>query len=313
MPRKFASVPIFRYYYDKFEGKKEVELQKIVADSWDELMTLFRMLDDWYNTPFLYNTIGFLSQCGEDISRLVMHYENMQSDSTHEDFHKYLKERVRYFLNGVKLNERGEITTSYKERANIFRILLALNIHLLNQQNSKLNSDSEVYKFPFDVLNSQDWDIEHIDSFHTNELKKDEDKLEWIKTAESDLSDFLQNEQDKEKLEQMKASKKLNEAIEFLQVKAGETEVDDETKNGIGNLTLLDSKTNREYHNDLFCTKRRKIIGKVKEGVFVPVATQYVFLKFFDEKGTNRSKWSQDDMVSYQKFISDTLSDYLSE
>ena len=301
---------IFRYYYDLFEGKQGEELQVQVSKAWNEVMTLFRTLDDWFCTPTTYNYIGLLSQCGEDITRLIIHYNNMPENSTHEDFISYLKDRIRFYLRGVKRDDKGNITTDYKDRKNIYKILLTLNIHLLNIQNTKLESDSDVYKFPFDVLNAQDWDIEHIDSYHTNALTKDEAKLEWIKTAMSDIA--LADEENKE-IEQALDNKEYNFAIEKLKKKAGEADISDEIKNGIGNLTLLDAATNRSYGNSLFCTKRRIIIERIKQGVFVPIATQYIFSKFYDDKGTNRSVWSQEDMEAYQKYIVDLLKDFLPE
>ena len=50
---------IFRFYYDLFEGKQGEELQVQVAESWKEIMTLFRTLDDWFCTPTTYNYIVF--------------------------------------------------------------------------------------------------------------------------------------------------------------------------------------------------------------------------------------------------------------
>lgn len=303
---------IFRYYYDKFEGKQGDELQEEVSHAWKEVMTIFRMLDDWFNTPATYNYIGLLSQCGEDISRLIAHYDAMAEDSTQEDFISYLKERIRFYLRGVKKDEKGNIVTTYKDRKNVYRVLLTLNIHLLNIQNSKLDSDSDVYKFPFDVLNSQDWDIEHIDSFHTNALKKDELKREWIETAMRDRQDCL-SEQEKCDISQEMEKKNYDNVIDLLKKNAGEGEADEETKNSIGNLTLLDAATNRSYGNSLFCTKRRIIIDRIRQGLFVPIATQYIFSKFYDDRNTNLSAWTKDDMDTYQKYIADNLKEYLPE
>lgn len=242
---------IFRFYYDKFEGKQGEELQQEVAEAWKEVMTLFRTLDDWFCTPATCNYIGLLSQCGEDISRLIMHYDRMPDDSTQTDFILYLKERIRFYLRGVKRDDDGNITTPYKDRKNIYRLLLTLNIHLLNIQNDKLESESDVYKFPFDVLNAQDWDIEHIDSFHTNALKKDDLKKEWITTAFEDRKNYL-SEEEKTTIESKMENKDYDSVIDLLKKNAGETEVDEDIKNGIGNLTLLDSETNRSYGDSLF-------------------------------------------------------------
>ena len=76
-------------------------------------------------------------------------------------------------------------------------------------------------------------------------------------------------------------------------------------------MTLLDASTNRKYGNSLFCTKRRIIIERIKQGVFVPIATQFIFAKFFDEKGTKRSIWTREDMESYNKYVFGELSKYV--
>ena len=105
----------------------------------------------------------------------------------------------------------------------------------------------------------------------------------------------------------------LDDAINILKKNAQEVDADDEIKNTIGNLTLLDAATNRMYGNSLFCTKRRIIIERIKQGVFVPIATQYIFAKFFDERGTNRSLWTKDDMEAYHKYIYESLKDYINK
>ena len=304
---------IFRFYYNRFEGKLGEELQHEVAEAWREVMELFRTLDDWFCSPTTYNYIGLLSQCGEDLCRLVLFFDQMSETACREEFVDYLKSRISYHLRGVKVDtEKRRILNEYKEHDNIYKILLTLNIHLLNEQNRLLASESDVYKFPFDVLSAQNWDIEHVDSFHTNALKRDTDKEEWIRTAMDDRSEELSDEE-KALVTQKLEEKDLDEAINILKKNAQEVEADAEIKNSIGNLTLLDAETNRSYGNSLFCTKRRIIIERIKQGVFVPVATQYIFAKFFDKKGTNRSLWTQEDMEAYHQYVYDIITNYLSE
>lgn len=302
---------IFRFYYDRFEGKMGEELQHEVTSAWNEVMELFRTLDDWFCSPSTYNFIGLLSQCGEDLCRLVLHFEYMPETSCRVDFENYLKQRISHHLRGAKIDkEKKAILNTYKEHDTIYKLLLTLNIHLLNEQNQKLESESDVYKFPFDVLSAQNWDIEHVDSFHTNNLKRDKDKEDWIKTAMDDRSGDLKDEE-KALIQQKLEENALDDAINILKKNAQEVEADEEIKNTIGNLTLLDAATNRSYGNSLFCTKRRIIIERIKQGVFVPVATQYIFAKFFDPKGTNRSLWTRDDMEAYHKYIYDALITYV--
>ena len=304
---------IFRFYYNRFEGKMGEDLQQEVATAWNEVMELFRTLDDWFCSPSIYNFIGLLSQCGEDLCRLILHFDRMPEQSSKADFECYLKKRISYHLRGIKIDiDKNLILNTYKERDNIYKLLLTLNILLLNEQNQQFESDSDVYKFPFDVLCAQNWDIEHIDSFHTNALKKEEDKIAWINTAMEDRSEEL-SEEEREQIQTHLDEKTYDIAIGILKKNAKEVEVDEEIKNSIGNLTLLDAITNRTYGNSLFCTKRRIIIERIKQGVFIPIATQYIFAKFFDLKGTNRSLWTEEDMNAYHRYVYDVIANYIKD
>jgi len=304
---------IFRFYYNRFEGKMGEDLQQEVATAWNEVMELFRTLDDWFCSPSIYNFIGLLSQCGEDLCRLILHFDRMPEQSSKADFECYLKKRISYHLRGIKIDkDKKLILNTYKERDNIYKLLLTLNIHLLNEQNQQFKSDSDVYKFPFDVLCAQNWDIEHIDSFHTNALKKEKDKIAWINIALEDRSEEL-SEEEREQIQTNLDEKAYDIAIGILKKNAKEVEVDEEIKNSIGNLTLLDAITNRTYGNSLFCTKRRIIIERIKQGVFIPIATQYIFAKFFDLKGTNRSLWTEEDMNAYHRYVYDVIANYIKD
>lgn len=52
---------------------------------------------------------------------------------------------------------------------------------------------------------------------------------------------------------------------------------DEDVDNSIGNLTLLDSSTNRSYKNAVFPIKRARIITLDKEATFVPLCTKNAF------------------------------------
>jgi hypothetical protein len=47
------------------------------------------------------------------------------------------------------------------------------------------------------------------------------------------------------------------------------------------------------------------------EGKFIPICTKHVFLKYFDKKGTSRTKWGIDDIQNYQNHIGTILNDFL--
>ena len=83
----------------------------------------------------------------------------------------------------------GQINISYGD-PKVFNLLLLLNVNHLNRQveqtKDDLNKIGAIYKFPFAVLTSQDWDIEHIDSFTKNGLKRvDDQKMDRYRDGRS--------------------------------------------------------------------------------------------------------------------------------
>jgi hypothetical protein len=90
------------------------------------------------------------------------------------------------------------------------------------------------------------------------------------------------------------------------------SELKDEDINDISNLTLLDSETNRGYKNAVFPFKRKTIIKRDKEGVFIPICTKNVFLKYFSEYPPKISFWTQTDRENYEKDLENILKNYLS-
>ena len=46
-------------------------------------------------------------------------------------------------------------------------------------------------------------------------------------------------------------------------------------------------------------------------GVFVPIATKNVFMKYYSKKIDNMMYWTQDDATDYLSAIKNTLSEYL--
>ena len=295
---------IFRYFSGQLEHLESEALHEKIADIWKSVRNIFWMLEDWYHHPITYNLIGLLTQMGVDVTQHALVLEKMKGEEgkSRQDFVLYLSSTVSKHL-GVSLEEIRELSYNNKNKKQIRMILLAANIALLNKLCSQeISSDSSMYKFPFAEYAAGSWDIEHIASYHDKELTST-DAEEWIKTA---LEDVKLSAEDSEKLKKMTSVQK----IVYLQEVMQEHEYDDETKNSLGNLTLLDSGTNRSYGNALFCTKRRYIIERVDQGQFVPSITQHVFFKLSDKTGTNRSVWTQQDMANYKTKLMELLNVY---
>jgi hypothetical protein len=212
-----------------------------------------------------------------------------------------------------------------KDKDIIRKLLLLYNIKYITMQCEKGHL---LYKFPFKSFKEGTWDIEHIDSYTANELNDKPAQNTWLESSERALS-MLEREREalkvpdnngfgdlRKRIEQYLDAKEkntdcFNELYEQIQEIFGEDENDPELKNNIGNLTLLDSKTNREYKNALFRSKREIIIQKDRDGIFIPIGTKNVFLKYFDTKGISPASWSEADIKNYRNDIAKRLKIFL--
>lgn len=332
----------FRFYNQKFEGKMGDSLQKTVKEEWDKISNCFMTLEEWYEDGTLYHHIGFLIHYGVPVLDLYHDYGRSKHKNV---FEISLRDRIKEVLREVKFREPvdliGEVDKIDSEASNveiiltenkepefdlnydvnqtlIKKVLLFLNIEQAVKQHKELkkhyniNREFSSYRFPFDVFKSEHWDVEHIDSYTSNSLTDEQTQAEWLKTAREDLqikkNDDLYQWISDFGSENGRPFEELKEKIR----ERAEEEKNDDLKNSIGNLTLLDAETNRSYGNSLFCTKRRIIIQNDKTGVFIPNCTKMIFLKFFDPTGRNRSIWGKEDMNNYCMYIFETLKTYLS-
>lgn len=244
--------------------------------------------------------------------------------------------------------KKPRICTEYggKDTGTIRNIFRLLNIELLTSQFREIAEgsdkqdirDSGVFRFPFEIYKKNGWDIEHIDSQTENPLKSNEDLVRWIAGSILDTSPGLTDD-DRRQLEdnvnRVEKDRNAKPSWDFLRdkinddllgelnkgnwrtsVKLIQEEVGVETQNEhfIGNLTLLDSGTNRGYKNALFCSKRKAIIEAMASGRYVLPATQYAFMKFFDSEtisATSRIKWSNEDKEKHHDFIYNTIKAFL--
>lgn len=326
----------FRFYNQKFEGKMGDVLHNTVKAEWDNIYGCFMTLEEWYEDGILYHYIGFLIHCGVPILDL---YNDYKTCIHKNKFESMLKNRIKDIFKSVcyKKIETVEIEESendliegvekkyvvdfdlnYDDDKKITkRILLFLNIEQAASQHKEMKKHYEIsrefssYRFPFDIFKSEKWDVEHIDSYTSNALTDIKVQKEWLQIALVDLHIKDPNELFDLVANFGTENGKTFEELKSKIIEIAEEEKNDDIKNNIGNLTLLDAETNRSYGNKLFCTKRRIVIDKDKTGVFIPNCTKMLFLKYFDKSGTNRSIWGNEDMNNYCNYIFDTIKEYL--
>lgn len=177
-----------------------------------------------------------------------------------------------------------------------------------------LNCEKDNSYFPFHIFKNNAWDIEHITSIKDT-VPDGNDKIKWLNDAkvfidkDNNEGETLRDRADKCKCDNEEEFKKLFEDI----VSHFNSRVVDGDVNDISNLTLLDSETNRGYKNAVFPLKRKTIIDRDKQGVFIPLCTKNVFLKYFSAYPPKISFWTQEDRENYLKDLTETLSPYINE
>jgi hypothetical protein len=82
----------------------------------------------------------------------------------------------------------------------------------------------------------------------------------------------------------------------------------------ITNLALLARDDNSVLSNAVFEVKRRHVIALDRGGVYIPVCTRNVFLKYYTDAGAQQLHfWAPSDRQGYLKAMLDALGPYLQE
>lgn len=278
---------------------------------WKSVKDYFLTFNQWFEDRELYHLIGFLVDSGSSIVEIKKQSE--LKGSTKTQFKAYLK-------NEIKKKVKVDIDTlEYGDKA-IKSILLLFNIQTL------LATNEADVRFPFDRYKTERWDIEHIRSQTDKDLTDKnrylwlEDILEYFTDSRNPLNEDVKhigenNDELVAEVRQLLLADKFDDAV-FKQLytkvatafheQSGEAWVD-----GLGNLALLDATTNRSYGNAMFPIKRKRIIANDMNGVFVPICTKNVFLKYYSKKMADVMYWKASDANDYLAAIKHTLVEYL--
>ncbi len=351
---------LFRYYYRHLTKKNKTAEGSVIVGSveslWKQVMDCFRMLQNWFYNPKIYNLVGLLVKHGYSIKNISDIY-NRDSINTHDDFIDELNKEIwNKIINPILISNISKgnaeldiredeeyihlFYDNSKDKAKIPDLLRFINIREMNktidralseidkEDNEKKRSDlmrgardviSHIYRFPFEALDVFGWDIEHIDSATTNSLSKPKEQQDWLEGAEKALGKELQNDKFYSELKTNLKSVKEDERKEILNAMVNrvydiiEEDNSKERKNWIGNLTLLDSGTNRSYKNKIFAWKKKILQERIRSGVFVPICTQNIFNKVIPGASHVDWKWSHKDKKAYHAYLLKEINDFKRE
>lgn len=322
----------FQNLYDNTNDQfwKDLEVKNF-GDAWSKVKEVFQTFIYWFEDGTLYHYIGYLIYWKVPLKDIYTVCVGKSKTQTESGIKKLISDRLLNY----KIVDIDEFSYSDKtEKEAIKKLLLFFNIETcVKQQKNQNNEISKLltrdaltyYKFPFDLCKLYDWDIEHVGSKTDNPLKEVRDKIVWLSYLENfdysdDLWDGLRKESAELKSKLVERNNDEGNKFEALYKKIVEVvQKDDVDKNEkqnngkdtIENLALLDAGTNRGYGNALFATKRKIIIEKDKDGIFIPVCTKNLFLKYYtnDDKVSSQWKnsWSDQDRKPYLNAIHDTI------
>ena len=313
-PDKIGEHALFFAFEQDFKQHWQ-EASQLVTNRWGEIKHIFQTFKEWYHDFELYHLIGLLIHLGEDIDNILSVKEKSTSK---KDFKNHIKEKIC-----TEIEKIGDIKkVSYSEDRNkAKKTLLIFNII------SILNSKDEVNRFPFYQYQNIDWDIEHIHAKADN-TKEQKDWLkefkDWllksgnddlIKKYSTQIEEALAVEKNDNKEEDLKEEEdKIGTLIEDIYGYFSNAKEEGEAFDidNLSNLALLDSSTNRGYGKAPFPQKRTTIIKRDEEGVFIPLCTRNVFLKYYSPHTNNLLFWSATDRKNYLDKIEETLKNFKS-
>ena len=283
---------------------------------WLKIKQLYMMLDEWFEDRRLFHIVGFLILQGVGVRKIW----SLSIETTKIHFEQKLREEIfaEIGLDGklsdLSIDElRNQVSEflddlHYGINSNKIRsTLLLFNLAtLLDDYRSNL-------RFQFDSFKSESWDIEHVRSVTTIPLDRHHDRVEWLNLSlgylnSQDIQADLRSELERfVKLSQKEALESDFEDLHQRVLKVFKENDQEDTDNGIFNLTLLDRNTNRSYKNAVFAVKRQRLLSLDQSGIFVPLCTRNVFLKCYSSQVDNVMFWGKADREAYRVVMIDTL------
>ena len=293
-------------------------------DLWEKVKGVYYLMSHWYEDVTLYNYIGFLIKYEKTPSEIYLEMEKgkteKDTDWEYSDTIALLQRMIKELFNkNASIEAIRDLSYSDAHDWRYLRMaLLLFNVETYNKAG---------LRFPFAKFNAEKWDLEHIDSQTENNIVENEDRLRWLKF----VIKALQMDEQKGGCDLIKEAITLGNTLEedgkdtgnkfpafyskivaYFSDPSSSTEED---KHSIDNLALLDQSTNRSYHNAPFPYKRYCIINRDKQGLFVPICTRNLFLKYYTSSDKASSqlqamRWNQKDQQHYMAAICETLSPF---
>ena len=291
------------FAYEQYASKSKVL-------DWDRIKELFQNIEEWYTDLYLYHRIGFIVNSEtSDFSRIIID----SNGKNKSEFRDNLNESIKEHFKGKTFNSLNY----HQDKGKVcLHVLLLYNILTLEN----LFPDQ---RFPFSLYQEQSWSLEHLHPQHPQDMKTIQEIKDWLANTErmATPDSVIKKEFKKRKNEILKELEKCvdgklpNELKEMIK-ELKEEIADDIALHSIGNLALLDKKTNGIIGNKNFSIKREIILELMKdvniEECYIPLCTVFNFLKKTSApENLQLSFWSSSDADSYEEDMMSTVHYYI--
>jgi len=301
-------------------NKHLLEKDSNTGAEWLTIKRYFMTLYEWFSDRKLFHLIGFLVCQRESIGSLMKLY---LESNTKNEFQSTIIELIfkKVFSSPVSLAnfesldelvsfvfEGLEQLTYESPRSRLVTMLLMFNI------SSLLSNPTSNARFQFNRFKLESWDIEHIRSVASDmPTSKDKQKVwlenvkDYISTTDMNIAEQSIRTDAVSLLREKTFNSQMFEVIYNKVLDLYDPNGDEEIDQSIGNLTLLDSSTNRSYQNAVFPIKRARIISLDKKATFVPLCTKNAFLKYYSQQVDKMMFWESRDSQDHQQAMAETL------
>lgn len=341
---------IFRFFMDIIKnGSAEYALKKNKLQTarrvWEQLLSIYYTVREWYDDVDLYHYIGLLCTISEvQLVTILNAWNADKTESTTSCTAKasFKQNLLKLIRNTKGFSYKGENQEELPPLDNlrygqhdtaIRNALLLHNIGTIMRQNKlpqrirSAQTDSRLKdkllqnmgnRFPFHMYRKCRWHLEHVFSRaqENNDTKPRDEMVQCIQHAilkhPSPELERLTKDYNTETDIATKADI-YNKIINSPEIKTLTSLIPDEKRDSIANLVLLDSTTNESYGNASFYEKRERILnswlGKVpmKEYAYILPCTLSAFAKAYTPGATHIRCWDNADAAYYLNDMNESI------
>jgi hypothetical protein len=307
--------PFYSFQYFSDQIKDAGNKKETVNSIWAKIKECFYRLVEWYDNDQLYHLVGFLLTRNFKTVPELWQVSNGQSKSAFIIELKTLlgKALLPYFYDKESsLLSLDNLEYGTKDTPKIINVLILHNIHAHIATSSRLS---------FRDYANVEWSLEHVHAQNSKPLSSKQQWLSWYEQqhhllnseeipeeSKQNLMSLLQNVDKLKRLENDEYEATLEEYLEQFNRLLGE--IEEGEMHSLDNLALLARADNSSIGNHIFSDKRQRIVELDREGSFIPLATKYVFSKYYSDKVSQMYQWSSNDREAYRKELIRCLSSY---